>query len=203
MRQSLLSLVLSASERSYRLLLFVYPPAYRREYGPLMAQAYRDLCRESYRQRGIVGLISLWFRLLADLATSAFRQHLDALQAGGSIMTKKEHFLAIVAATVPLVLWLVLGVVNPRFVSRMFVNSSAQPWGWIMIAAVFILMGLAYFSQRKAFELASQLNDSSRAAGRPIARDVLRGGSIALFVLPAILLVILGPAVMMLLESGS
>jgi hypothetical protein len=44
--------VLSASERVYRLLLFVYPPAYRREYGPPMIQAYRDLCRNSYRQRG-------------------------------------------------------------------------------------------------------------------------------------------------------
>ena len=117
-------------------------------------------------------------------------------------MTKKEHFLAIIAATVPLGLWLVLGVVNPRFVSRMFVNSSAQPWGWIMIAAVFILMGLAYFSQRKAFELASRPDAPNRAAGRPVVRDVLRGGSIALFVLPAILLVLLGPAVMMLLESG-
>lgn len=43
-------------------------------------------------------------------------------------MTKKEHILAIVAATLPLAIWLPLGLVNPRFASRMFVNSSAQPW---------------------------------------------------------------------------
>jgi hypothetical protein len=202
MRQFSLPFVLSASERIYRLLLVVYPPAYRREYGPLMIQAYRDLCRNSYRQRGILGLVSLWSRLLADLVTSAIRQHLDALREGGGLMTKKEHFLAIIAATMPLVLWLVLGLVNPRFVRRMFVNASAQPWGWIMIAAVFILMGLAYFSQRKAFELASRSDASNRAAGRLVVRDILRGGSLALLVLPAILLVIFGPAVMMLLESG-
>ena len=118
-------------------------------------------------------------------------------------MTKKEHFLAIIAATVPLVLWLVLGVVNPSFTSRMFIKSSAQPWGWIMIAAVFILMSLAYFSQRKAIELSNRPNASKPGAGRHVVRGLLRGGSIALFILPAILLVLLGPAIMMLLESGA
>ena len=117
-------------------------------------------------------------------------------------MTKKEHTLAIIAAALPLAIWLPLGLVNPRFVSRMFINSSAQPWGWIMTAAVFILVGLAYFSQRKAFDLTNRPDPANRAAGRRIGRDVLRAGSMGLFVLPAILLVILGPAVMMLLEAG-
>jgi hypothetical protein len=193
----------SASEGLYRRLLFLYPAQYRREYGPLMTQAYRDLCRDSCQQRGTAGLVLLWFRLLADLVTSALRQHLDELREGDSIMTKKEHFLAIIAATVPLVLWLVLGVVNPSFTSRMFIKSSAQPWGWIMIAAVFILMSLAYFSQRKAIELSNRPNASKPGAGRHVVRDLLRGGSIALFILPAILLVLLGPAIMMLLESGA
>ena len=116
-------------------------------------------------------------------------------------MTKREHFLAIVAAALPLVLWLVLSVVNPLFVSRLFVDSSAQPWGWIMVAAVFILVGLAYLAQRKAFELAGQPDSSNRAVGRPFGRDVLRAVSIGLFVLPAIALVLLGPAIMTLLAA--
>ncbi len=196
-----LSSVLSASEKLYRLMLFVYPPAYRREYGPLMIQACRDLCRNTYRQRKAVGLVSLWVRLLVDLVTSAARQHLDALPKGDGIMTKREHFLAIVAAALPLVLWLVLSVVNPLFVSRLFVDSSAQPWGWIMVAVVFILVGLAYLTQRKAFELAGQPDSSNRAIGRPFGRDVLRAVSIGLFVLPAIALVLLGPAIMTLLAA--
>jgi hypothetical protein len=96
-----LASVLSASERVYRLLLFVYPAAYRREYGPPMIQAYRDLCWNSYRQRGMVGLGSLWLRLLADLFTSSIQQHLDALR-GGRIMTEQEHAQATVAVTWPL-----------------------------------------------------------------------------------------------------
>jgi hypothetical protein len=92
--------VLSASERLYRLLLFVYPPAYRRAYGPPMIQAYRDLCRNSVRQRGMVGLGSLWLRLLADLFTSSIGQHLDVLREGW-IRPEKEHAQANRAMAVP------------------------------------------------------------------------------------------------------
>jgi hypothetical protein len=194
--------VLSASERLYRLLLFVYPPAYRREYGALMRQAFRDLCRNSYRQRGMLGLVLLWFRLLADLVPSSIGQHLDLLREGGYLMSKKEHARAIVAATLPLTLGLFLGLVNPRFVSRMFVTSSAQPWGWIMIASVFILVGMAYFFQRKAFEIEGRPDSSHRAIARPTRQALVRVGSIALFVLPAILLVVLGPAIMTFLDAG-
>jgi hypothetical protein len=188
------------SERLYRFLLFAYPPAYRREYGALMAQAYRDLCRDTVRQKGTAGLAALWFRILGDLARSAIAQHLDALRKGGPMMTKKEHMLAIVAATVPLVLWAALSLINPRFVRQMFVRSPAQPWGWIMAAGVFLLVGLAYFSQRKAFGLTSQPGTPDRATPRRVLRDTLRAGSVALFVLPAILLVLFGPAIMMVLS---
>jgi hypothetical protein len=195
--------VLPASERLYRVLLFAYPPAYRREYGRLMAQAYRDLCRDMVRQKGIAGLVALWFRVLADLATSAIAEHLAALREGGPMMmTKKERMLAIVAALLPLVLWAALGLINPRFVRQMFVRSPAQPWGWIMAAGVFLLAGLAYVSQRRAFALTSQPGASNQATTRRVLRDTLRAGSVALFVLPAILLVVLGPAIMMVLSRG-
>jgi hypothetical protein len=194
--------VLSACERLYRLLLFVYPPAYRREYGPLMQQTYRDLCRHSYRQSGMPGLVRLWFRLLADLVPSCIGQHIDALRGGGYFMTKKEHARAVVAAALPLALGLFLGLVNPGFVGRMFVASSAQPWGWIMTAAVFILAGMAYVCQRRAFELIARPDASSGAVTRPVLRDLVRVGSVALFVLPAIFLVVFGPAIMTILEAG-
>ena len=118
------------------------------------------------------------------------------------MMTRKEHALAIAAAVLPLGIWAVLGLVNPRFAGHMFARSPAQPWGWIMIAAVFVLVGIAYFCQRKAFELSSQVNSSDRSASRRVLRDTLRVGSVALFVLPAVLLVVLGPALMMVLSMG-
>jgi len=194
------SWVLAASERTYRLLLFAYPPAYRREYGQLMVQAYRDLYRDTVCRKGMAGLAALWFRILGDLATSAIAQHLEALREGAPTMTKKEHVLAIVAAVLPLALWAALALINPRFVRHMFVRSPAQPWGWIMVAGVFLLVGLAYFSQRKAFELTSQSGSSGQAPSRRILRGTLRAISVALFVLPAIVLVLFGPAAIMVLN---
>jgi hypothetical protein len=194
--------ILPASERLYRSLLLAYPPTYRREYGHLMAQVYRDLCRGTYRQKGMVGIVALWFRVLADLATSSVVQHLDALREGGHIMTRKEHALAMVAAALPLGIWAVLGLINPRFARHMFVRSPAQPLGWVMVAGVFLLAGLAYFCQRKAFELSNQTGSSNRTTGRRVLRDALRVGSVVLLVLPAILLVVLGPAIMMVLSMG-
>ncbi len=62
----------SLSVRLYRRLLALYPAAYRREYGPWMVQAFRDLCRAAYRQGGAWRVGGLWLRTLADtLATAA------------------------------------------------------------------------------------------------------------------------------------
>lgn len=189
-------------EKLYRLLLFVYPPAYRREYGPLMIQVYRDLWRDRCRQRGLGSLAPLWARLLTDLFTSAIGQHLEAFREGGWIMTKTEHARAIVTAALPLVLWVVLGAANPRFAGRMFANSSAQPWGWIMSAAILSLVALAYVAQRQALRAGERLEPSGQTTSRSLSRGILRAGSVVLLVLPAIVLVVLGPAIMMLLDAG-
>lgn len=116
--------VLSTSERLYHLLLFVYPRAYRREYGPLMIQAYRDLCRNSYRQKGMVGIVSLWSRLLADLVTSSIEQHLDPLREGDCIMMKKEHTRVIKYSRL---LCIVLIVSMPFAISGLFVLRNGFP----------------------------------------------------------------------------
>jgi len=39
-------LMLSASLRLYTLLLLIYPGSFRREYGELMVQLFRDLMRD-------------------------------------------------------------------------------------------------------------------------------------------------------------
>ena len=45
MQTSPRSRILSVSQKLYQISLFAYPAEYRREYGPLMAQLFRDLCR--------------------------------------------------------------------------------------------------------------------------------------------------------------
>ncbi len=66
--------VLAVSERFYRALLVAYPKEFRSEYGPQMAQAFRDLCREELGRGGAAGLIELWVRTILDLAATALAQ---------------------------------------------------------------------------------------------------------------------------------
>ena len=69
--------VVSISVKIYLALLFLYPAGHRREYGALMAQAFRDLCREAYAQKHIFGLARLWGRILKDVVTSVFAEQAD------------------------------------------------------------------------------------------------------------------------------
>ncbi len=59
------------SERLYAFLLRAYPADFRDEYGAELRHVFRD----GLRQRGA----SIWPRILADLARTAMREHLDVL----------------------------------------------------------------------------------------------------------------------------
>lgn len=65
-------------KRVYRLLLYLYPAEYRRAYGVLMAQAFDDLCADTLRRNGTLGLFGLWLHVLADLLTTVVVEHRDA-----------------------------------------------------------------------------------------------------------------------------
>lgn len=69
--------LLAANDRAYRALLRVYPAAHQREYGPCMAQLFRDLCRDAVQRDGALGLIWLWARTLFDTAHTALIEHVD------------------------------------------------------------------------------------------------------------------------------
>ena len=64
------------ASRIYEKLLWLYPRAHREEYGPLMAQFFRDQCRAASpgNSRALLGL---WLGTFIDLASSAFREHLS------------------------------------------------------------------------------------------------------------------------------
>ena len=58
------------SVQAYRLLLHVYPTAFRRECGEAMVQAFRDLARDGWRASGARGLAVVWLRTAIDLMKS-------------------------------------------------------------------------------------------------------------------------------------
>lgn len=68
--------ILALSHRVYNLLLFAYPAPFRREYGPHMAQLFRDSCRDVRRQSGSAGMVVFWFLTFADLFKTALAEHI-------------------------------------------------------------------------------------------------------------------------------
>jgi len=77
MAERLRSRLLVANDKAYRALLYVYPAAHRREYGPCMAQLFRDLCRDAVQEDGVLGLVWLWVRTLLDTVRTALVEHAD------------------------------------------------------------------------------------------------------------------------------
>jgi hypothetical protein len=194
--------ILSSSESLYRFVLFLYPTTHRNYYGEPMIQLFCDLCQDSYRRKGLIGILQLWFWVLQDVVISAAVEHLQELKKGHQLMTKKQHSTVILFTGFPLILWLILLPLNPNFTKRMFVASSAQPAGWIMIASILVLSGAAYIAQRTGFKIANSSDTLNWAVDKTEIKKVLFICSIVLFVFPAIFLVLFGPAIMLVMESG-
>src|SRR5690606_24912 len=70
------SKLLTLAGRVYRLLLYVYPTPFRREYGFDMAQVFRADTHDTLQECGMAGLIGLCFLTFTDLLKTAFAEHI-------------------------------------------------------------------------------------------------------------------------------
>lgn len=68
---------ISLSLSIYQLLIATYPAGFRREYGPHMAQVFRDYCLRVYRLDGPPGLLRLWVLTLLDYFKSVVEEHIQ------------------------------------------------------------------------------------------------------------------------------
>jgi hypothetical protein len=148
----------SLSERVYARLLQVYPRGYRREYGPLMLQLFRDQYRDARRLGGAWGNWQLWWRIAAELATTAGREHVTELKEalmdkhtgkasvliGGSLIAKSVIFEAggstVLALAVLLSAHLVAGLLIDRLIEArgvvfmlmaLLVSATLLPLLWV------------------------------------------------------------------------
>jgi hypothetical protein len=96
-------------------LLIAYPAAFRHTYGAEMIQVFRDCCRDAALRAGVPGLLALWGRTAADLASSGWRERMAAAVAAparpyeGSSPMPKQH-RAERLLPYPLILLLGLGI---------------------------------------------------------------------------------------------
>jgi hypothetical protein len=74
------------SVRLYRWLLSAYPKGFWQEYGPLMAQVFRDCCRRAYHHGGALALLALWVRTALDYIKTIVEEYVR----GGTNMTREK-----------------------------------------------------------------------------------------------------------------
>jgi PPM family protein phosphatase len=64
------------SLRLYRLLLFAYPRAFRKEYASEMLLLFRDVYYETLQQQGTLGVLRLWGDVFYDLVKTVCIEHI-------------------------------------------------------------------------------------------------------------------------------
>ena len=69
---------MSASERVYAALMYVYPRALRAQYGDEMMDYFRDRLRDERARAGARGVARLWTRALVDLASTAIHEYANS-----------------------------------------------------------------------------------------------------------------------------
>jgi hypothetical protein len=89
------------SERIFQLMLFVYPRDFRREYGWLMAQVFRDCHRAAQKGNETLATSRLWRRAVIDLIKAAPKEHWNHLRKDNSIMSRAlREIIALVGGLV-------------------------------------------------------------------------------------------------------
>jgi len=88
MSKNLNNRTLAASQTIYERLLRAYPKSHREEYGPAMAQLFRDECRDAWNESQNWGVMKLWLRVLPDLVKTSFIERLAALNKRKSMSDK-------------------------------------------------------------------------------------------------------------------
>ena len=149
----------SFSDRLYRALLLLYPRAFRHEFGPLMAQAFHDSCRQAQAERGVLGMAGLWALVLGDLAVSAFQEHLSKesamsrstiVRAAGAaallggmlyLLSVLTHPTGLARAAVPgSILLMLLSIVGLH--ARLWGREGLLGWLGFVLVGTGLLLGL-------------------------------------------------------------
>ena len=165
------------SERIYRLMLHLYPVHYRKQYGPLMVQAFRDLSRDAYVEHGFPELTKVWAHTLADVATTVVSEHADLLLNGGpgpdysvpavEMCNVSKSFSARVGQIRPTLIDINLTVKSGDFV------AIVGPTGCGKTTLLTLIAGLAQPNYGQVLVMGQPVKDTSRHVGYIFQKDAL------------------------------
>jgi NitT/TauT family transport system ATP-binding protein len=168
---------LNLSERIYRLMLHMYPIHYRKQYGQLMMQAFRDLSRDAYVEHGFPELTKVWAHTLADVATTVVSEHADLLLNGGpgpdySVPAVEMSNVSKGYATRTGQLRPTLVDINLTVKSGEFV-AIVGPTGCGKTTLLSLIAGLAHPNYGQVSVMGQPVEDTSRHVGYIFQKDAL------------------------------
>lgn len=141
MRQPAIDRVSRVASRIYALLLAAVPTGFRRDYGPLMRQAFHDLCREALAQRGLVGLIGVWRLALVDLMVTVFKERSRTMGRGLVLVLGAIGLGVLIALVDASPGWDDTGVTALALVAvcgLLSVADPTRPWRWSALVGLWI-----------------------------------------------------------------
>lgn len=81
---------LGVSERWLRLLLRLYPAAFREDVGEALVETYRDRCRAALSRGGVRSLLGVWLRALADSLRNGLGERVGSGDGARSAMVAES-----------------------------------------------------------------------------------------------------------------
>lgn len=186
--------------RAYRVLLRLYPDVFRRDYGDEMARLFDEQLRDARAMHGRKAIADLWARVLVDVLATAPRQHLsqerhvpEPITAGSSTShvfvggpTRRGPRLVI--GLLPVWVLIVLSFAAPGFLDPMYANPPAfagLPAGVVIIAAALVLTIVGVEILRRS------------------ESDITTVLVWLLFTVPALAVILLGPAAILMVLNGA
>jgi hypothetical protein len=147
----------------YDTLLMAYPTGFRHEYGPHMAQVFRDCLLKSYRQAGLPGMLNLWTQILFDYVKSVVEEHLQkGIHMSKSTFIRMSGWSLVLGAITFMVAWLIsirdVPEYNPNnFLSRPidlyleYANAILLPVTLLLLLVGMIGLYLRYRDETNGF----------------------------------------------------
>lgn len=120
----------------------------------------------------------------------------------------KTQLFAIALATSPLLLAFILALINVTYMGRMvkpcstreLLDCPTQPWGWVMVGVVLLMMMLMYGGVIALSKIDAKPNRDHRLS---VIMGLVILGGVFIAYLCALLVVLLGPALLLIIEVGS
>lgn len=183
---------MSRHERAFRRLIQLYPATFRAEYEDQMVGLFADQLRDSRTTGRTLAVTRLWAQVLIDLIATAPREHLrketpvlQPVEPAAAPTTRTRSPLqrvAVVVASVPVVLLAALWVVAPGYMEPVGFNPPAVyglPMGIVIVALAGGMAVFGWLVARRAQTLGVAL------------------GALAFLTIPAFLLIVMAPALIL------